>query len=259
MKLRLQKTAMLAGLIAFSAIAQETKPGTKPPQPPDKEKLSYALGMNLGLLLKQSGVDPDMTVVSQAIKDVIEGKQTEIRQAEIRSILKQAESAARFKQSSKNIAEGEAFLAKNAGTQGINVLPDGLQYRVIQTGTGEIPKKIDILTLKFRGAWINGKEFRHNDHLDMPLWGCPKGLQEALGQMKVGSKWQILVPYNLAFASQEEQAVGFGSTLVYEMELLAAESETARPNQHHSSGRLGHALDEDLLPPKFYSAMDRAQ
>jgi hypothetical protein len=68
--------------------------------------------------------------------------------------------------------------------------------------------------------------------------------------MKTGSKWQIFVPNNLAYGRLKDRAVGFGSVLVYELELVSAEREGARPNQHHSpGGRVGHSLDEDLLPP----------
>lgn len=246
MTLKFRVAAMAAVLAGLSAFAQETKPVT----PPDKAKLSYALGMNLGEQIKKSGVDADISVVEQAIKDVLGNKPTEVQELEIHSLLKQAEAFAHLKRTSKNIAEGEAFLAKNAKEPGVTTLPDGLQYRVIQTGTGELPRRMDLLTLKFRGTWLDGREFNHNDSLEIPFVACTKGLQEALLQMKAGSKWQIFVPNTLAYGRLKERAVGFGSVLVYELELVSAERENARPNQHHNlGGRVGHSLDEDLLPP----------
>jgi FKBP-type peptidyl-prolyl cis-trans isomerase FklB len=151
MKWMLSHALILAGLAAFSAAAQQTGPPPQTPKAPGMEKLSYALGMNLGLQLKRSGVAPDPKIVAMAIRDVLDGKPAEIQPDEIRSILKQAEAAGHFKLSSKNIAEGEAFLVKNAGADGITTLPDGLQYRVLKTGPGELPKKAQILTLSFRG------------------------------------------------------------------------------------------------------------
>jgi len=140
------------------------------------------------------------------------------------------------------------------------VLPDGLQYRVITTGTGEFPKPKDLLTLKIRGTWIDGKVFRQNDSLEMPLLLCPKGLQEALKLMKVGSKWQIFVPYSLAYGRLKQRVVGFGSVLIYDLELISAELEGSRPNQHHGlGGRVGHSLDEELLPPIYRSSLDNPQ
>jgi FKBP-type peptidyl-prolyl cis-trans isomerase len=260
MRLNFKTVALAAGFAAFTTFAQETGPGAKTPDAPDKEKLSYALGMNLGQRIKNSGVDADAGVIAQALKDVLAGKPTEIQRAEIRSLLKQAETFGHLKQTTKNIADGQAFLDKNSKAEGITLLPDGLQYRVIQAATGELPKRVDLLTLKFRGMWIDGKEFNHNDGLEIPFVACPKGLQEAIQQMKVGSKWQIFVPYNLAYGRLKDRAVGFGSVLIYDLELVAAEREGAHPNQHHGpGGRVGHSLDEDLLPPIFRSSLINEQ
>jgi len=256
MRLKLPTLAVIAAFIGFSAFSEDAKPPATPVAPPDKDKLSYALGMNLGQRIKGSGVDTDINVIEQAIKDVLGGKPTEIQESEIHAILKQAETFGHLRQTTKNIADGTAFLARNAKEPGVTVLPDGLQYRVIQPGTGELPKRADLLTLKFRGTWIDGKEFNHNDSLEIPFVGCTKGLQEALQQMKVGSRWQIFVPYNLAYGRLKDRAVGFGSVLVYDLELISAEREGSRPGQHHGQGgRVGHSLDEDLLPPIFRSAL----
>jgi FKBP-type peptidyl-prolyl cis-trans isomerase FklB len=257
MKLKLQYTVIVAALMTFSAIAQEPQPAAKPPEPPGKQKLSYALGMNLGLQIKHASIDTDIDVLARAIKDVLEGKGTEIQEPEIGPLLKQAEGFGRLKQISKSINQGSAFLARNAKEPGITVLPDGLQYRVIKTGTGDFPKRSELVTLNFKGTWIDGTEFRHNDHLDIPFLGCTKGLQEALLLMKTGSKWQIYVPYNLAYGRLRDRAVGFGSTLIYDLELISAELEGSRPNQHHGpGGQAGHSLDEALLPSIFRYSMD---
>lgn len=257
MRFKLKAAGLAAWLMSVAAFGQDPKPAAIPSAPPDKEKLSYALGMNLGQQIKKSGVETDINVVAQAIRDVLGGKPTEVQEAEIQALLKQAEAFAHLKQTTKNIAEGEAFLKKNAQAEGIAVLPDGLQYRVIQTGTGDLPKRVDLLTFKFRGTWIDGKEFNHNDGLEIPFVACPKGLQEAFQQMKVGSKWQIYVPYNLAYGRLGQRAVGFGSVLIYEVELTSAEREGSRPNQHHGpGGRVGHSLDEELLPPIFRPSLN---
>lgn len=256
MKLKLI-AATLAGLAAFSSPGQET---AKTPAAPDKEKLSYAMGMNLGQQIKSNSVDADIEVIAQAIKDVLAGKPTEIQKAEIHPLLKQAEVFGHLRQMTKNINEGQAYLAKNAKAGGVTVLPDGVQYRVIQAGTGQTPKRLDLLTLKYKGTWIDGTEFNHNDSLEIPYVACPKGLQEAFGLMKVGSKWQIFVPYNLAYGRLKERATRYGSALIYEVELISAEREGARPNQHHGpGGRVGHSLDEDLLPAISRSSLITSQ
>lgn len=250
---KFQLISLLAATAIFSAAAEEPK-APAPTTSPDKQNLSYALGMNLALDMKSVGVDLDADVVAQAIKDVLQERPTEIKEAEIMSIVRRAETLARDKKTSKYIAEGEAFLAKNAKADGITVLPDGLQYRVLKEGTGPLPRPVEIVYLRFRGTFIDGKEFRHSDNYEIPLWGCPKGLLEALKMMKVGSKWQIFEPYTLAYGHVKDRAEGYGSTLIYEIELLNAEAESAHPNQHHGAGRLGHTLDEDLLPAIFKSS-----
>lgn len=238
----------LLGIFLFSsARAQEA---------PSKADLSYALGMHLGLQIKKNGVDVDTNLIAKAIKDVLHGNPTELEETQIRNILRRAESYAHLKLSSKYIAEGETFLAKNAKEPGVTVLPDGLQYRVIKTGTGPTANLPDILTIKFRGTWPDGKEFARKDKLEIPFFGCTQGLREALKRMKVGSEWQIYIPYNIAYGHLGQEAEGYGSVLIYDLELLNAESETAHPNQHHSAGRLGHTLDEDILPPKITAASD---
>ncbi len=250
MKLKLQTTAILTAFIATAILADEPRPAAKLPEAPDKQKLSYALGMSLGMQIKRAGVDPQIDALKQGLTDVLEDKPTEISEGEIRLLLKQGEAEGRVKQSSKYIAEGSDFLVKNAKAPGVLAFPDGVQYKVIKTGTGELAKRTDVLTLKFRGTWVDGKEFNHNDNLEIPFVGCTKGVQEALLQMKVGSRWQVFIPYNLAYGRVGERAERFGSVLIYDIELLGAEPENAHPNQHHSSGRVGHSLDEDLLPPK---------
>jgi FKBP-type peptidyl-prolyl cis-trans isomerase FklB len=255
MQLKIPVLITTVAISAISLMAQDAKTI----KPPDKQNLSYALGMNLALEMKDQGTKVDPAIISKAINDVLQGNQTEIKESEIPSILRQAETVARFNLSSKYISDGEAFMAKNAKMPGIAILPDGVQYRVLKTGTGNFPKRIEIVTLSFRGTWPDGTEFKHNDRLELPFWGCPQGLQEAMLKMRVGSKWQIFVPYSMAYGHVGEQAERFGLPLIYEFELVNAESETAHPNQHHGTGRLGHTMDEDLVPAKIHPTVDSAQ
>jgi FKBP-type peptidyl-prolyl cis-trans isomerase len=217
MKLKLPKAVILTGLVAFSAMAVDA------PEPPDEEKVSYALGMNLGLQIKRMGADVDVTVLVQALKDVMEGKPTQISEAELRPIFHQEEAFQRAIISKKNKAEGEAYLAKNSQAPGVTVLPDGLQYKVLQAGTGSTPKREDNVTLNLRGSLISGKEIDRKDHFQVAVGGQMKCFQEALQQMKVGSKWQIVAPPALAFGSEWKGDVGPESTVIFEMELLSIE------------------------------------
>ncbi len=246
MKINLAKTIVLVGLVTCSALAQDFNPDAIPSGPPDKKKVSYALGMNLGLQLKRNNADVDPEVIAQAIKDVMEGKPTLIQESDIRPLFMQAQAYEKTKKIGPKLAEGKAFLAKNAKEPGIVVLPDGLQYRVNQAGTGETPTRTNVVTLKYSGAWIDGTEFKHKDRIALPFYSCPKGWQEALLLMKAGSKWTIYVPTEIGY-NNPGHAAGEGSALIYELELIAVGPGDA-PTENYGGGRLGHSLDEEFLP-----------
>jgi FKBP-type peptidyl-prolyl cis-trans isomerase FklB len=214
----------------------------------DKEKISYAMGMYRGLLLKRSAADLDTGLVAQGIKDVLAGKPTKVQESEIPALFKQAKAYGLAKQSSKNKTDGDAFLAKNAKEPGVKVSPSGLQYRVLKSGTGEIPSTNDLVFVKYRGTLIDGTEFDHKNHFLTRSSGGIKGWQEALQRMKAGSKWQLFVPSALGFGPQGDPFLHIGpdATLIYEMELLSV----AQPGDPRiGTGRVGHGLDDDETPP----------
>ncbi len=216
---RLKTQPIIAGalLLAGSALSQSSS------QPPDPRAVSYAFGLNLGIQIKQMGAEVDINTIVQAMKDVQDGKPTKLQASDLPSIFKQEEDFARSKIAAKNKAEGEAFLAKNAASPGITVLPDGLQYRVLQPGTGAAPNLSDIVTLKYRGTLTDGTEFDHSDHLQTSIAAQMKGWQEALPLMKAGSKWQIFLPPNLAYGRNWLRKVGPESTVVFEIELVSVD------------------------------------
>lgn len=212
MKFKFSKAVILGALVAFSAIGQDSGP-------PDDEKVSYALGMKLGLEIKRTGTDVDVNMVVQAIKDAMDGKATKIPESEVRTTLQQGLAYQRAVISKKNKAEGEAYLAKNAKMTGVTVLPDGLQYRVIQPGSGKMPKIDENVTISSHGTLIDGTEIDRKDHFQVAVVEQMKGFQEALQMMQVGSKWQIVMPPELAFGSDWKGDVGPDSTVIFDVEL----------------------------------------
>jgi FKBP-type peptidyl-prolyl cis-trans isomerase len=145
MKFKFHRASFLAGLMALSATAQNPPPSAALPDsaPPGQRKISYALGMNLGLQIKNIGADVDVNIIEEALRDVLDGKPARVPESELRPIFKQEELAGRAKLSAMNRAGGEAFPAKNARLQGVIVLPDGPQYRVLKAGAGDRPKSND--------------------------------------------------------------------------------------------------------------------
>jgi FKBP-type peptidyl-prolyl cis-trans isomerase len=214
MKWKFRKALILAALVSFSAGGQDM-------EPPDVEKVSYALGMNLGLEIKRTGADVDVNEIVRAISDVMEGKSTRIPESDVRPIIQQAMTYERAMLSKKNKAGGEAFLAGNAKITGVTVLPDGLQYRVIKAGTGPKPGIDDNVTITSRGRLVGGELIDQKDHFQISVNGQMKCFQEALQLMPAGSKWEIVAPPALAFGSDWNGDVGPDSTVIFEIELIS--------------------------------------
>ena len=150
---------------------------------------------------------------------------------------KPADSTAKVSTSDAKV-EGEVFLAKNAKADGIKVLPDGLQYRVIKEGTGPIPTTNDLVFIKFRGKHLEGGEFDHNNHFLTRTTGGILGWQDALQRMRVGSKWQIFVPPQLAFGEEGDPYLHIppADGLPAILEMLSIPQEGDPPDRHWSFG-----------------------
>jgi len=216
-------------------------------QPTDKEKFSYAGGMLLALKLKHTATDVNPETIAQAIKDVLDGKPTKMQPSEMEPLLAQAQAFDAASKSQKNKGESAVFLARNAKEPGVNVLPDGLQYKIVQDGTGPAPTVDDLIFIRYRGTFVNGVEFDHHDRFLTRINGGIKGWQEALQRMKVGSKWQIFVPSDLAFGHEGESYhhIGPDTALIYDLELV---SIAGSGEQQVSSG-VGHGLDVGVATP----------
>jgi FKBP-type peptidyl-prolyl cis-trans isomerase len=210
---------------------------------PDKTKYTYALGMRLAIQIKRTGMELDPAIISQALHDVLDGKPTKIQESEIAPLFKQAQAYEVSRKSNKNVVEGKAFLAKNKEDKTITVLPDGLQYKVIHEGTGEIPKTNDYVELSYVGTTIDGREVESRSHVTVSAAAPIMGFREALAKMKVGSKWKLFIPPDLAYGQNGlvQFEIGPGTTLVYELELngiTPADKVAHQPGL----GRMGHGL-----------------
>ena len=128
-------------------------------------------------------------------------------------------------QSEKNLKDGEAFLAENKKKDGIVTTDSGLQYKIIKSGDGPSPKPEDTVTTHYRGTLIDGREFdsshKRGQPASFPVKGVIKGWTQALLMMKVGDKWELYVPPELAYGDQQRgEVIEPNSTLVFEIELL---------------------------------------
>ncbi|MBA0085727.1 MAG: hypothetical protein HRJ53_12085, partial [Acidobacteria bacterium Pan2503] len=131
-----------------------------------KDKLSYSIGMNIGKSLKKDSVDVDPAILLRGIKDVLGGGNLLMNDQEAQTILTNLQADLRKKQEQEtqqvaetNKKEGDAFLAANKVKDGVVALPSGLQYKILQEGTGPKPTAADTVTVNYRGTLINGAEF----------------------------------------------------------------------------------------------------
>jgi FKBP-type peptidyl-prolyl cis-trans isomerase FklB len=202
-----------------------------------KDKISYALGMNFGANLSRQFVDVDPTILLQGLKDGLAGSKTLLTEEEARALLTQLQEDLRKKQAEKaqhmggtNKTEGEAFLAANKTKEGVVTLASGLQYKILKQGAGPKPSASDSVVCNYRGTLIDGKEFdssyKRGEPATFPVGGVIKGWTEALQLMPVGSKWQLFVPAQLAYGERGAGAdIGPNATLIFEVELLSIQGK----------------------------------
>jgi FKBP-type peptidyl-prolyl cis-trans isomerase FklB len=207
----------------------------------DKSRLSYAIGMMFASRWKEQGVDVDNNMVLRGLNDGQSGGPTLMSEQEEHAIINKFQQELADRQQkmreealTKNKAEGEAFLAANKNNPGVVTLPDGLQYKVITDGTGEMPSPTDTVVVNYRGTFLNGTEFdssaKHGQPAQFPVNRVIRGWTEALTHMKAGSKWQLFIPSELAYGP-----AGYGGkiepnmALIFEVELLAVQHPQPPP------------------------------
>ncbi len=124
----------------------------------------------------------------------------------------------------------KTYLASNKTKDGVVTLPSGLQYKILTAGTGPKPAATDSVVCNYRGTLINGEEFdssyKRGQPATFPVTGVIKGWTEALQLMPVGSKWQLVIPSDLAYGDPGRPGIAPGSTLIFEVELLSIEDKT---------------------------------
>jgi len=189
--------------------------------PKDKDKYNYCIGLNIGFNLSQQKVEPNPEVLIAGIKDAIAGK-PQLTPDQIKEVMTKLEKAT----GEKNKTEGAKFLEENKKKSGVKTTASGLQYKVEKEGTGAQPKPTDMVTVNYRATLIDGSEFdssyKRGQPATFPVNGVIKGWTEALQLMRVGSKYQLFVPSNLAYGERAVGAqIGPNSTLIFEVELLA--------------------------------------
>lgn len=222
-----------AGLIVGSALAGgQTPPKGESDLKDVKSKVAYGIGLDIGKKIKSQQIEVDLDLVARGIKDGVAGKAAltdeqlmEAMQAFSQEMMTKMAAAAKTA-GEKNQKEGDAFLAANKTKPGVKTTASGLQYKVLKSGTGKTPKATDTVKTNYRGTLIDGKQFDSSydrgEPAEFPVNGVIPGWTEALQLMKVGDKWQLFIPANLAYGANPRPGgpIGPNATLVFDIELL---------------------------------------
>lgn len=205
-----------------------------------EQKANYIIGQNLGKNLQNGGLTIEPDSLSLALTDIRDGKESRISEEDMQKIMQEVQQKAMAKQEEEqkklgeaNIAEGKKFLEENKVKEGVTTTESGLQYKVITEGKGAKPKATDTVTVNYVGKLINGTEFdssiKNGQPATFPLDGVIPGWTEALQLMPQGSKWEIVIPSELAYGAGGQGPIPPSSTLVFEVELLEIQAAEAAP------------------------------
>jgi FKBP-type peptidyl-prolyl cis-trans isomerase FklB len=197
------------------------------------QRVSYCIGADLGNTFKEQGIEVDAQALASGIADSLLGK-TRMTEEEMKEVMTAFQQEMMAKMQAKqaatgaeNLKAGEAFLAENSRKDGVKVLPSGLQYQVLTSGSGKTPTATDTVQTHYHGTLIDGTVFDSSvdrgEPVSFPVNGVIAGWTEALQLMKEGDKWKLFVPANLAYGERGRPGIAPNSTLIFEVELLAVQ------------------------------------
>ncbi|MEJ2404252.1 MAG: FKBP-type peptidyl-prolyl cis-trans isomerase [Candidatus Thiodiazotropha sp.] len=204
----------------------------------DQQKYSYAMGVKFGQMLKnQVSPDIDIAPFTNAIADILSGKESQLSPEELQQAMKsyfEAQTAKREALASANLEKGKAFRDKNKSRDGVVTLENGIQYEVLTEGKGETPAEDTQVEVQYRGTFINGEEFDSSYKRGKPaqfaLNGVIPGFREAITRMKPGAKWKVVVPPELGYGKKGAgTTIGPNETLIFDIEYIGPVQKPAAP------------------------------
>jgi FKBP-type peptidyl-prolyl cis-trans isomerase len=224
-------------LASGAALAQSAPaaPAASAPAASDKSTLSYAIGYDMARDLAERKVDLDLTTLIRGIQEgyakkppTMDGQKLAASLSAFQKRMADQERAEFERVSRENKAKSDAFLAANRGKPGVVVLPTGVQYRVIEPGSGAKPTATSTVSMHYRGSISTGQEFANTYAQASPtpatfkLADFPiKGVQEVLKLMPTGARWEIFLPADQAFGNDPRSPVGPGQALVFDIKLVS--------------------------------------
>ncbi|MFV0574931.1 MAG: FKBP-type peptidyl-prolyl cis-trans isomerase [Vibrio sp.] len=224
--------------------AEQTEAAAAPAFKTDDEKAAYAIGASFAQYLNTSvdkpaeiGINLDKKIVLQGIEDVFAGK-ANMSEEDTRAALQDLDKrvsekmAAKAKEKAEAAKKsGEDFRAKFEKEEGVTKTESGILYKVEKEGDGATPKATDTVVVNYEGTLVDGTKFDSSydrkEPATFPLNRVIPGWTEAVQLMKVGSKYKVVIPPELAYGEQDTPTIPANSTLVFEIELMSIKGDEA--------------------------------
>ena len=239
--MKVTSVLVLCSVLTFSPVMAEEKKEFAN----QKEKASYAIGIDMGNSLKKNNIDVDPDLLYKGMKDALTGKPL-LTEQDVRDTLVALQKEMQAKFAEKN----KTFLAENKKKEGVKTLPSVLQYKILKKGKGKSPQATDSVSVNYRGTLVDGTEFdnsyKRGQPATFPVNGVIRGWTEALQLMNEGSKWELVIPSELAYGPSGRPGIPPNSTLIFEVELISvnpkqeeskASPESDKTQQDKKSGK----------------------
>ena len=235
--LALAGTLLLAPTIAAQAATAKAESPNEAPVSSwgQKDRVSYSVGAQTGRALRTAdGAEVNLDALVRGLKDGLDGNRLAIPEKEMQGLLqgfqqmlRQKMAATRGRAIAENRKKAMEFFAENKKKPGMVSLASGVQYQILKSGTGPLPKEEDVVRVNYRGTLLNGTEFDGTEPghpANLKLSGLIAGWKEALKLMPVGSHWKLYIPPQMGYGERGVGAdIGPNETLVFDVELLDAQ------------------------------------
>ncbi len=195
------------------------------------DSVAYAIGTQIGNSFKQDpilkSVDMNILILAKGIRDAIEKEEALLSNEDVQTLMTNFQNNQNQKLISQKQEENELFFEQNKNNEGVEVLPSGLQYKILEEGEGESPIATDMVSVHYRGKLLNGEVFQSTYETNNPAQFRVNGVipawTEALQLMKPNAKWELYIPPNLGYGQRGAgpgSPIGPEEALIFEVELL---------------------------------------
>ncbi len=230
MRASISVTAVLAALSLSGCSAPDAGASGSVSLESDDQRGSYAVGYDMGQALTDAKSIVEVDAFMAGFRNGLDGE-GQMEEADRQAALREISTRIRYMQMgidpaqvAANLAAGQAFLEENGTREGVVTTASGMQYEVLEEGTGATPTANDQVRVHYRGTLIDGTEFDSSiggEPMVAPAGGLITGFTEALLLMKEGARYKVYIPADLAYGDQQRgEFITPNSALIFEIELI---------------------------------------